>query len=384
MSNTTSCPVVTGVGRSYLRLSLAPDIGPVRLRRLVAHFGSVEAVLGASAAALERVQGIGPKSSASILASRNNEEVERAIVRAAELGLQIVCYEDPHYPPQLVHVHDPPMCLYVRGRLESADALAVAIVGTRRCSQYGRDQATRLGALLAGAGLVVVSGLARGIDGCAHHGALHAGGRTIAVLGNGLSTIYPPEHARLADQIEASGAVVTEVAIDHPPDAKNFPRRNRIIAGMSLGVIVVEAGKRSGALITARLATEYNREVFAIPGPVDRPDVSAGTNGLIRDSHAKLITCLEDVLDELPDVQIGAGPVESLEGPVSTTEALVARLEPEQQLVLLALASGASCPDEVAEQAKMPLSRVMPVLTGLEIKGHVRSLPGGRFERRSG
>ena len=388
MTQATTNLVVSDVGRRYLQLHLTDDIGPVRLRNLVAHFGSIEAALSASIAELERVDQVGRRTAEAIFRSRTQDEhVEREVVRAAELGLQIVCLEDPDYPAILSRIHDPPICLYVRGTLEPNDGVAVAIVGTRRCSHYGREQAIRFGEALGSAGFTVVSGLARGVDTWAHRGALRGGGRTIAVLGNGLASIYPSEHESLADDISARGAVVSELPLDTAPDAKNFPRRNRIIVGLSLGVLVVEAGRRSGALITARLATEYNREVFAVPGQVDRPEVSAGVNGLIRDGQAKLVTSLDEILDELGAV----GEAMRNERPASGARQGAAsasvppnleRLAQHERKVLEAVTDGAGEPDGIAEQAGIDPGRVMSTLTALELKGLVRRLPGDRFVRR--
>jgi DNA processing protein len=373
--------VVSDTAREYLRLHLTTDIGPVRLRNLVQHFGSVDAVRSASMAQLQRVTGVGPKIAEAILRARDDAPVDQEVARAAECGVRILCAEDDEYPRGLLHIPDPPVCLYLRGRITPADALGIAIVGTRRCSHYGQEQAVRFGEILAGAGFTVVSGLARGVDSHAHRGALHANGRTIAVLGNGLSSIYPPEHASLADEIAASGAVVTELPVDVGPDAGHFPRRNRIIAGLSLGVIVIEAGQRSGALITARVANEYNREVFAVPGRVDRPDLTAGVNGLIRDGAAKLITCLEDVLDELGDVGralAGTGNEPAAGGPVVSPN-----LSPQQTAVLQAVSDGAEDIERITETAQMDAAQVLPTLTMLELRGLIRRLPGDRFVCRN-
>ena len=377
---------ITPVGRQYLRLQLTADVGPIRVRNLVNHFGSLEAIFSASMAELEVVHGIGSRVAEALFRSRQQDDVvERELERAAACGLRIVCQEDSDYPRPLLNIPDPPICLYIRGRLEPADCVAVAIVGTRRCSHYGREQALRFGEALGSAGFTVVSGLARGIDSCAHRGALSGGGRTVAVLGNGLGSIYPPEHDSLAAEIVDSGAVVSELAVDVAPDAKNFPRRNRLIIGLSLGVIVVEAGKRSGALITSRLASEYNREVFAVPGQVDQPEVSAGVNRLIRDGQAKLITCLDDVLDELAQVgEIMGRDVASSVGP-GTDDASIqtAHLAPHENAVLSAVVSGAEDADAICTTTGLDTARVTSTLTALQLKGLIKRLPGDRFERRT-
>jgi DNA processing protein len=379
--------VISDVGRQYLQLQLTSDVGPVRLRNLLAHFGSLSAVLSASVRELQRVNGVGPQTAESILRARSDGAADREVDRAAECGVRIVAMEDADYPPPLRNVPDPPICLYVRGRLAATDSVAVSIVGTRRCSHYGREQAVRFGEMLGGAGFTVVSGLARGVDGCAHTGALRGGGRTVAVLGNGLSTVYPPEHEALAQEVARSGAVISELPLDSGPSAESFPRRNRIIAGLSLGVIVIEAGKGSGALITARLASEYNREVFAVPGRVDRPAFSAGVNGLIRDGCAKLITCLDDVLDELGDVgDVMRTAEESAaradEGRAEAASQAAPMLTEDERAVLDAVTEGAEEADVVASATGVELSRVMSVLTSLQLKGMVRQLPGHRFHCR--
>jgi DNA processing protein len=387
MSESDTAAVISDVGRQYLRLHLTSDIGPIRLRNLINHFGSLDAVLSASRAELEHAEGIGPQVAGSIFRSRSDDSVDEEISRALSCGVRIICAEDTEYPSSLRNIPDPPICLYVRGHLQPTDCVAVAIVGTRRCSHYGREQAVRFGQALGGAGFTVVSGLARGIDGHAHRGALQASGRTIAVLGNGLPTIYPQEHESLADEVAAAGAIVSELPIDSPPDAQNFPRRNRIIAGLALGVLVVEAGKRSGALITARLASEYNREAFAVPGRVDRPELTAGVNGLIRDGQAKLVTCLDDLLDELAEVGeiMGRdlqGPSQAAEDVSSGTSPAVPTLAPHEQTVLNAVHDGADDAEVICSTTGLDMGRITSTLTALELKGLVRCLPGNRFVPR--
>jgi len=375
--------VISDAGRLYLRLALVGEVGPVRLKRLVAHFGSLAAVFEASMTELQRVEGIGERTASGIVKSHHDEAVDGEIKRAGECGLRILCPEDADFPRSLLHTADPPMCLYVRGRLEAADAVAVAIVGTRRCSHYGSEQARRFGEVLASAGFTVVSGLARGIDSWAHRGALHAGGRTVAILGNGLGTIYPREHERLAEEIAASGAVISELPVDLVPDAKNFPRRNRIVAGMCLGVLVVEAGRTSGALITARHAIEYNREVFAVPGRIDRPELTAGVNGLIRDGGAKLVTGLDDLLDDL--AQVGEIMRRDLADETLNVEMNVsahrhARLQAHERSIVEAVRGGATSVESICDEANLDPGTVVAALTKLQIQGHVRRLPGDHIE----
>jgi len=387
MAQTENAPIVSKIARQYLRLQLTSELGPVRLRRLLARFGSIQALLSASMSALQKVEGVGPKTAESIFQARTNDAVEREIERAAEENLHFVCWEDVDFPEALRNIPDAPICIYIRGRLEPTDAVAIAIVGTRRCSHYGREQAVRFGEMLGGAGFTVISGLARGVDGHAHRGALQAGGRTIAVLGNGLGTIYPPEHQGLAEDIAQSGTLISEVPIDMQPTAENFPRRNRIIAGLALGVIVIEAGSRSGALITARLASEYNREVFAVPGRVDRPELTAGVHRLIREGEAKLITSLEDVLDELGDVGRILGTTTSAattagDSRTESTAPQLATLSQEERAVFDALADEELSADSIVENTDLEMARIMSVLTALQLNGLVTQLPGNQFTRR--
>jgi DNA processing protein len=304
--------------------------------------------------------------------------------------VRILCREDAEYPKPLLHVPDPPTCLYVRGDLQPTDSIALAIVGTRRCSHYAREQALRFGELLAGAGFTVVSGFARGVDGYAHQGALRAGGRTIGVLGNGLAHVYPEEHADLAEKVIKSGALISELPIDVAPDSKNFPGRNRIIAALSLGVLVIEAGHGSGALITAEAATDYNREVFALPGAVDRPELTAGSNRLIQRSEAKLVTCLEDILDELQGLGelMGVGaPKEDGRGIIREAGSdaaglLYQTLSSLQKSVFDAVAEGVQEVDAVCAASGASVANVVTALTSLQLRGLVKQLPGNRFVKR--
>ena len=376
-------PVLSEIGRKYLRLHLIPDLGPRRLRRLLDFFGSVDAILAASSARLAQVEKI-PNKVASAIAGADDDAFEKEIEDAAAHGTRIICMQDEGYPDLLRHTADPPACLYVRGSLRPTDAVAISIVGTRRCSHYGAEQAVRFGELLGQAGFTVVSGLARGVDGHAHRGAIQAGGRTIAVLGNGLASVYPPEHESLAEKIVNSGALISEFPMGISPTPENFPRRNRIITGLSLGVVVIEAGKRSGALITARLAHDLNREVFAVPGRVDFPETSAGTNGLIRDGQAKLITCLEDILDELQIVGqiMGRHPAEDSEGAPSTDVDEPRPLSVHERTVLQTIRDGAEDADDICAKAGLESGKVTTALTSLQLKGLITRLPGHRFAAR--
>jgi DNA processing protein len=363
--------------RDFLRLALTPGIGGVFFRALVDHFGSASAALSATPAQVAEVSGFGPKRAADFVAARAAVDVEGEIQRAADRGVRIVPFGSPDYPVSLTYLAGPPPVLFVRGSLLPTDARAFAIVGSRRCSLYGQDQAERFGGALARAGFTVVSGLARGIDLQAHLGALKAGGRTIAVLGNGLSSIYPPEHAAHAESIAAAGAVVSEFPMDVGPTPENFPRRNRVIAGLSLGVLVVEAGLRSGALITASYAAEQGKDTFAIPGRIDSP-FAQGSHRLIQQG-AKLVQCLEDILEEYADLGIATPAGEGRDVP----SPLAQPLDAQEEAILAVLDGDPLTGDEIARRAALPISAVAANLTILELKRLVQSVPGQRYARRT-
>ena len=283
--------------RAHLCLALVEGVGPLALSRLLERFESPERVLCVSQSELQAVKGVGPKLARRIAGAREEIDVDAqlALVREHSLGVLLPTHDT--YPTMLKEIHDPPVVLFTRGRIKETDQLAVAIVGTRHASRYGLEQAKILAGSLAHAGITVVSGMARGIDSAAHRGALDAGGRTIAVLASGVLNPYPPENAKLADEIALHSCVLSEAAPTMLPLSGMFPQRNRIISGLTLGTIVVEAPERSGALITARHAMEQGREVFAVPGQINSR-VSQGPHSLIRDG-AKLVTCVDDVLEEL-------------------------------------------------------------------------------------
>ena len=287
--------------RHWLQLSLTDGIGPILSRRLIEAVGSIETACAATPKLLAQVEGIGARKAETIFQALRKAAalVEEQLSRAASLCVTIISRDDDRYPLLLRSIPDPPCVLYVRGELQPRDLNGFAIVGSRKCSYYGREQAERFGALLAGAGFTIVSGGARGTDSAAHRGALsHPQGRTIAVLGSGVDVPYPPENAALFDQIATRGAVISEYPFGTPPLADNFPRRNRIVSGMSRGVLVTEAAERSGALITARQACDdHGRPVFAMPGRIDNP-MSAGPHQLIRDG-ANLTTGMDDILQGL-------------------------------------------------------------------------------------
>jgi len=365
----------------HLRWALTPQVGPVLFGRLIERFGSAQAALGTPASRLTEVEGIGQATADAIARQRDGADVLAEVELAARHEVRILCREDEDYPVLLRHLPDPPICLYVCGRLEPEDGVALAVVGARRCTTYGREQSRRFGYQLASHGLTVVSGLARGVDAESHKGALQAGGRTVAVLGNGLSRIYPPEHADLAGRICRQGAVVSELPMTYSPEAKNFLPRNRLIAGLALGVLVIEAARRSGSLTTARLASEYDREVFALPGRVDE-QCAQGTNGLIRDQHAKLVTCIEDILSELGQVGEALGiPDVDTDGGAEVSSSLPEGLSDQERAVLEMLGRDERSIEQIAAGTGQPAAQVAAALITLQLRGLARQLPGNLFVR---
>ncbi len=359
-----------------LRLSMVPGVGPRIRQALLERFASPEAVLRAAPSELREVPGVGPKIMKSIVSAADEIDVDREITICREHGIGILTESDEAYPRLLREIHDPPGVLFVRGEFKSQDALAIAIVGTRHGTRYGLDQAERLGASLARAGLTVVSGLARGIDAAAHRGALSAGGRTLAVLASGVLNVYPPEHEKLAAQVSANGALLSESPSNVEPLGGMFPQRNRIISGLSLGVIVVEAPERSGALITARHAMEQGREVFAVPGRVDHR-TARGCHRLIRDG-AKLVETADDVLEELGPL-VEAAPRD--DGQVIHHPAELTLNELEQK-VLAAIDSDSTPIDRIIAETGLPVPRVLSTISVLEMRHLVRRLSGSTVVRK--
>ena len=371
----------------WLKLIRADEVGPVTFARLLKYFGSVDAALGASVAGLTKVEGIGSATAQRIAVSRDKFDTAAELELAEKLGVWLVHIEDERYPVVLKRIYDPPPVLYVKGTLCRDDSLAVAIVGSRRCSLYGQEQASRLAHLLAASGFTIVSGMARGIDTAAHSGALAAEGRTIAVQGCGLSRVFPPENAKLFEMIGASGACISELPLQSEPLAEHFPPRNRIITGLSLGTIVVEAGLRSGALISARLALENNREVMAVPGKVDSP-LSQGPHELIKQG-AKLVESVEDVMDalgyvgeQLKEHAAGAAKdaTDKVEAPLF--DSTQCHLKDHEKGVYEMLGKEPLHIDQVIAECELPPGAVNASLVSLRLKGLVRQLPGSLFSRR--
>ncbi len=375
-------PTISETGRAYLRLHLTEGVGPITLRRLIERFGDAGAVLSASTDALRMVERVGRTIARAIRRTASSDDSHREIDLAAEYGVRIICPQDEEYPPLLRHTPDGPICLYVKGRLEKQDGVSLAVVGSRKPTHYGQEQARELAEELARIGMTIVSGLAYGVDACAHEGALAASGRTVAVLGNGLCSIYPPLHRELADLIAASGAVISELPMETQPEGTNFPRRNRIIAGMTLGSLIVEGGERSGAMITARLANEYNREVFALPGRSDSL-MSRGPNLLIREGMARLVTCTADILDELGEVGRvlrGAEPAEPA-GSDPPAATFSPGLTENERSTLDALDIEPVPIELIVDVAGLSAAEVAAALTTLQLKRQVKQLPGGVFVR---
>ncbi|MGE5195206.1 MAG: DNA-processing protein DprA [Deltaproteobacteria bacterium] len=358
-----------------LRLALVDGVGPRIRQTLLERFATPQAVFEAPHAALLELDGVGPKITAAILAARHNGFAEDELARCQELGVDLVLQHDSGYPAALGRICDPPGVLYCKGKLEPRDELAVAIVGSRRCTVYGRQQAERLAGALARAGLTIVSGLARGIDAAAHRGALEAGGRTIAVLGTGLANIYPPEHAELAAVIVQHGAMLAEVPLGTAPLPGLFPQRNRIVAGLSMGVVVVEASRNSGAMHTVRHALEQGREVFAVPGRIDSL-ASEGCHDIIRDG-ATLVRHADDILQGLGPL---VAPVRS-GGDQSVHTARELLLDEQERRILNLVPVDPVHVDEILREAGIEPSRALATLTVLEMRRLVRRLPGSQYCR---
>jgi DNA processing protein len=358
-----------------VRLALVSGVGPRSWKALVARFGSPKAVLAAPPSHLRDVPGIGPKLSKKIAAAAEEINAEAEIADCRANGVEIVSRGHPAYPRSLAEIADPPALLFVQGSIKPSDALGIAIVGSRHATHYGLTQAERLAGSLARAGLTIISGLARGIDAAAHRGALAAGGRTIAVLGSGVLNIYPPENRELAFDIRKSGALISEAPPRGEPLSGAFPQRNRIISGMSMGVVVVEASSRSGALITARHAGEQGRDVFAVPGRVDSR-MSQGCHRLIRDG-AKLVETADDILDELGPL---VAATSTREGQVVYHPAELLLNEPEQR-VLAAVDTTPVSIDSVIAASQLPAPQVLSTISVLEMRRLVRRVSGNLVVR---
>ena len=357
---------------SLVALNKAGEIGSVRLKRLIEYFGSPESILRAPRERLESISGIGGQIADKIISLRK-EGVEEELILARRQGLKVITIEESDYPENLKNIPGSPIVLYVKGELAPEDKFAIGIVGSRRASFYGLSQAEEFAFGLANQGFTIVSGMARGIDTYSHRGALKAGKRTIAVIGSGFNHLYPEENKKLAEDISKNGAVISEFPLDAKPLPQNFPRRNRLISGMSLGLLVVEAARNSGALITADFALEQGREVFAIPGKIDSIN-SFGTNELIKQG-AKLVSGLNDILEEF-----SAPPQAVIKKPDEGR----ACLENKDEDKLYGLISREPVQlDDLVETAGMDIPRIFGILLRLMTRKLVRELPGKHYARYS-
>jgi DNA processing protein len=353
---------------AFVALNMVPRLGPVNLRRLLEVFGSPDRVLSASRRELTAIVGLNQDIVDSVLSWESSVDLQKELICVKEAEATILTFDDAEYPAQLQEIHDPPTVLYVRGKLEPRDRHAIGVVGSRRTSHYGLECAKKISYQIAYTGLTVVSGLARGIDTAAHQGALAAKGRTIAILGAGLNHLYPAENEALAEKIAASGALITEFPMDTAPDRQTFPMRNRIISGWGFGLLVVEAGYNSGALISASQAAEQGRNLYAIPGPIDRP-TSYGTNRLIQQG-AKLVTSVEDILE---DVQVLFPKSPEL------TPSRPPDLEGDLLCVYEAIKTHETPIDDIIQSSKLSAGAATAALLQLEMRRLVKQLPGKHF-----
>jgi DNA processing protein len=355
-----------------LRLNLTGGIGARLYRRLLDRFGSLDAVFRANPGELTKIKRIGPVLAGNILRKGAEEEARDEERRAKEKGLKILTLGQDGFPRALEDLFDPPLVLYVLGDMEEGDADAVAVVGARDASHYGLSQSERFARGLASRGITVVSGMARGIDSAAHRGALKAGGRTLAILGSGFSHLYPAENTSLAGKIAQSGAVISEFPLDAAPLKPHFPRRNRIISGLALGVLVIEAARRSGSLITVDWALEQGREVFALPGRVDMPG-SRGVHRLIKQG-AHMVEDPEDILEIL-----GFSCMPGEGGPVAPEG--LEELSPLEEKIFALLTVELTNIEQIVDASELPVSLVYRALTNLEVRRLVRQYPGKNFVR---
>ena len=371
----------------WLKLIRAEGIGPVIFTKLLKRYGSTDKIFGVSVSELSKVNGIGPKIAERIAVTRDRFDASSEIELAHKLGVWIINLNDNRYPPALKQIYDPPPVLYIKGSLTRQDNLAISIVGSRQCSLYGQEQSSRLSHFLNSAGFTICSGMARGIDTSAHQGALSAGGRTIAVQGCGLGHVFPPENKRLFELITESGACISELPLDYEPVAKNFPPRNRIIAGLSLATIVIEAGSRSGALLSAEAAMDYNREVMAVPGRIDSP-LTKGPHKLIKQG-AKLVESVEDVMDALG--YYGEQLNEHVSTAAKEADQKIEQslfdigqfnLNENEKVIFNNLDKEPSHIEQIITNTDLSPGNVNASLISLRLKGLIKQLPGSLFVRR--
>lgn len=354
----------------WLAINTIPDLGPVTIKKLVDHFGSIDKVWQAEPQAFSQIEGLNRKALNSFLNNRNNVNPEAELEKIA--GINVVTLEDETYPELLKHIYDPPPVLYFKGELARPDEKTLAIVGTRKASRYGLEFAKKLASDLAGYGIMIVSGLAAGIDTAAHQGALEASGKTLAVFGCGVDYIFPSDNRELASKIEKSGALVSEFPLGTKTERSHFPRRNRIISGLSLGVIVVEGHYDSGAMITAKQALDQGREVFAVPGNVEL-EQSKGPHWLIKQG-AKLVESVEDVLEEL-----NIKKMPNAECRMTNEGVPAAQLSDEEKRVVAILSKEPKMIDKIAQETGFSAPQTASILMVLEVKNIVQQYPGQSY-----
>ncbi len=364
MAEVTSTELSTS--KYWVGFNIVRGIGPMKLRALLDHFGDLEEAWWADAHELRKA-GLDQRALENLLSTRSKISLDDEMEKIERHGVRVLTWDDPGYPPQLLNIYNPPPVLYVKGEILDEDQWAVAVVGTRGATVYGKGVARQISGDLARNKITIVSGLARGIDSEAHRAALDAGGRTIAVLGSGVDVIYPAESRKLAQAIVERGALVSEYALGTRPEASNFPPRNRIISGLSLGVVIVEAGERSGALITADFALEQGREVFAVPGNIFRKK-SVGTNKLIQQG-AKLVLSVEDILEELNLKMVSQQAEVRAIVPENETEATLLEYITTEPIHV----------DEIGRKSGLPIAQVSSALALMELKGMVRQVGGMHY-----
>lgn len=357
----------------WIWLNSINNIGPIKAKRLLEYFKTPKDIWNADKSQLSEIEGIGQNLSFVIESCKDEKYLEDELNKIKKKNIEILTLNDDKYPANLKNIYDPPILLFVKGNISSEDNNAVAIVGSRKATHYGLKAAYELAKQLAQKGITVISGMAKGIDTAAHKGALDAGGRTIAVLGCGLDIVYPYENRILMNEIIKNGAVVTEYPLGTAPEAKNFPRRNRIISGISLGTIIVEASQRSGSLITADFALEQNREVFAVPGQIYTKQ-SEGTNNLIKQG-AKLVTSVEDVLEEL-NIKIKQDTMVELDQQIQYNN-----LSKDEKMVFENISNLPIHLEEILNLSHFTIDKLNIIITTLELKGLIKQLPGKVFIR---
>lgn len=365
-----------------IAMNMIPGMGPVRMRKLLEVFETPQRVLAAGREAMRSVDGIGSEVAETVSTWEKHVDLAAELKLIEEFGAKVIIQSSPEYPAQLKEIHNPPIVLYVWGNILPEDTRAIGVVGSRQTTHYGLDSAKKLSYQLAYSGYTVVSGLARGIDTAAHQGALAAKGRTLAVMGSGLMQIYPTENKGLAAKIAETGAVLSEYPMQRVADRQTFPYRNRIVAGWGLGLLVVEAGLNSGALITANQAIEQGRTVYAVPGQIDRP-TSIGSNRLIQQG-AKLVLGAEDIIDDLQTLFPSLRPTSKPQPATKQSASLASpKLSNDETLIVTALEAGELSLDELCASTRLPTYKISSTLLGLELKRLVQALPGQRYVKRS-